>query len=172
MSFLLKTCCATAVLGLAAAVPAQAQTLAIPDGRDTEAVQELLSVRVVHESAVTVVMKFSSNYHRDGEYPFGIYYDTDRGDPGPEYLYDGHFGGVYERESWAGGTGDEMDCNITGALNGKRHTIRITVGHRCLGGDKGPVRVNVHASGQADDLSFVPDYAPGERQFSDPVARG
>lgn len=158
------------MLTVAAAMPAQAQTLVIPDGRDTTAVQELLRVKVVHEKAVTVVMKFSSNYHRQGEYPFGIAYDTVRRDPGPEYVYDSHLGGVFERESWAGGTGDRVDCFVGGAANWRRHTIRITVGHKCLGGDTGPVRVNVHASGQAADLSFVEDYAPGYRTFSQPVA--
>lgn len=163
---------AVVALAAAGALPAQAQSLAIPDGRDTVAVQELTRVRVVHEGAVTVVMTFSNNYHREGEYPFGIAYDTDRSDPGPEYRYVSHFGGVYETESWAGDAGDRMDCHIDGALNRHRHTIRITIGHRCLGGDPGPVRVNVSASGQAEDLSFVPDYAPAERVFSNPVAQG
>jgi hypothetical protein len=161
-----------AAIAAGLAVPAHAQTISVPDGRDTDAVQELVGVRIKHEKLVTVVMRFSSNYHRGAEYPFSIWYDTRRSDRGPEFAYFSHFGAVYKVESWRGGLAHEMDCFVDGKMNLRKHTIRITVGHGCLGGDRGPVRVNVSASGQAEDLSFVPDYAPGFHEFSEPVARG
>jgi hypothetical protein len=159
-------------LALGVAAPAQAETRVIPDGRDTDAAQELIGVRVVHGGLVRVVMRFSSNYHREGEYPFAIYYDTRRRDRGPEFIFVSHFGGVFRTETW-GDIGDHaIDCRVEGDDNLRRHTLTIAVGHRCLGGDDGPVRINVSAQGQADDLGFVPDYAPGFHQFSLPVARG
>jgi hypothetical protein len=171
-----KSIAAAVVLGGALALsvvgPAQAETRLIPDGRDTDAVQELIGVRVVHQGLVKVVMKFSNNYHREGEYPFSIYYDTRRKDKGPEFHFVSHFGGVFRSETWSRGGDRAIDCRVDGDVNWKRHTLTIAIGHRCLGGDDGPVRVNVSAQGQAEDLSFVPDYAPGFHQLSLPVALG
>jgi hypothetical protein len=162
----------TALLAVVAAAGAQAQTIQVQDGRDTDAVQELLGFRVKNEKVVTVVMKFSSNYHARDEYPFSIFYDTERSDDTPEFAYFSHFGRVYRVSRWQARNPHEMDCFVGGALNRQRHTIRITIGHGCLGDHAGPVRVNVSAVGKAADQSFVPDNAPGFHAWSDPVAQG
>jgi hypothetical protein len=163
---------ATVLLTLAAATGAEAETIRVHDGRDTNAVQELLGVRVTNEKFVTVVMKFSSNYHARDEYPFSIFYDTQRSDNAPEFAYFSHFGRVYRINRWQARHPHEMQCFVDGRLNRQRHTIRITIGHGCLGGHSGPVRVNVSAVGKAADQSFVPDNAPGFHAWSEPVARG
>lgn len=162
---------AALVLGVVAIAPADAETVRIHDGRDTSAVQELVAVKIKHEQRLDVVMRFSNNYHRQGEYPFSIYLDTDRNDPGPEYVLASHFNSVWKTEGWNTALGDRVDCSLRGYANWRKHTIRMSFGHGCMEGYTGPVRVSVSASGQADDLSFVQDYAPAKHRFSAPVAR-
>jgi hypothetical protein len=159
------------VLSIGVVVPAHGETLFIPDGRDTRALEELVSVKVVHRGMVKVVMKFTSNYHREGEFPFSIYYDTRPRDRGPEFHFVSHFGGVLRSETWSRGGSRIIDCRVEGGDNLRRHTLTISVGHRCLGDDDGPVGINVVASGKGV-RGFVPDNAPAFHEFSAPVARG
>jgi hypothetical protein len=161
----------TALLTVIAAGGAQAETIRIHDGRDTDAQQELLGVRVTYENMLSVAMRFSTNYFLDGEVPYTIWYDTDPDNAGPEYALYEHFGAVYRINGWHGGLAHEVDCFVTGARNPDRHVWRITVSDKCFGRDRGPVRVSVEAWAKSSHRRPIVDYVPGRHQWSDPVSR-
>lgn len=167
----IKAALLAAGLAVAVAAPAAADTVHIRDGRDTDAVQELVAVRIKHENMVNVAMRFSSNYFNRGEVPYTIWYDTNPRNHGPEYALYEHFGSVYKVKGWHGGLRHQVDCFVTGNRNLQRHVWRITVARDCLGNPRGPVRVNVSAVAKTDGGPTVIDYAPGEHQWSEPVAR-
>ena len=167
-----RTIAGLAAAGLVTAVAAagaHAQTIRIHDGRDTNAQQELVGVRVTYENMVSVAMRFSSNYFLHGEVPYTIWYDTNPKNPGPEYALYEHFGSVYKVKGWHGGLRHEVDCFVTGARNADKHVWRITVSDKCFGDDTGPIRVSVDALAKSSGSPSVIDYVPGKHQWSEPV---
>lgn len=171
------TAVTAALLGLAMTLSpssADAATVRIEDGRDTAAAQELLGVRIKHDRRITVVLRFSSNYFLDGEWPYSISYDTEPRRSGPEFGFFSHFGAVYRMRDGELVDTARMPGRIRYHVDTERHLLRVSIPHRALGRHPGLIRVRVSATAKPARASapMIVDYAPGPHRFSAPVRHG
>jgi hypothetical protein len=165
---------------VAAAAPAQAQESFVHDGLDTHARAELTGVKLINgpQRVVVVLVYNDISYLRGAEYPFGIFYDTDPGRHGPEYLLPSHFGSVYgteDRRHWNADFDKEKRCFTDGTIHWHTNTLRLVAGRRCFDGDTDSIRVSVDVAEKnprrQPHRPFIIDWAPGERRFG-PWTRG
>jgi hypothetical protein len=157
---------------------AHAATTTVHDGLDTHARSELTDVIVKNNRrTVVVVLRYNDvSFLHDGEYPFGIFYDTDPVRHGPEYMLPSHFGAVYGTESrrhWSADFDQKQDCVVRGVIHDRIDTFRLTTGRLCFDGHTDAIRVSVDVTEpRPGGGRFVLDWAPGERLFSPWVRRG
>lgn len=106
----------------------------------------------------------------------GIYFDTDPGDKGPEYLlttglYSGMDYQLIEVEGFGTRTGEPMSCGHRLTLDYRRDMVRGWVARKCLG-KPDAVRVAVRMVDQYDASHPVVDWLKGKKKFTRAVARG
>lgn len=139
---------AAAVIGLALAVPADADVRRFTDARnDTSSSVDIRSVRVDNSttSPNKVIVTVRQDNVRIGD-SITIYLDTRPHDPGPEYSIGGAVASEFlmrHRERWKGsGRVVPFDCGYKLKIHQKDDRSRAVMPRSCLG-DPGKVRVAV-----------------------------
>jgi len=160
---------------LALAAPAHAARRVVVDGNDSTALADLYRLTVKNGPVVKVVLRFDDLVRpatRAGQ-SAGIFIDTDRSRPGPEFGLGGGLNdgtdyqlGRMRRWTWVG---DPLRCTYEGEFDWRKDTATYLVSPECLG-DYDRIRVGVEASEYVEDEG-VSDWLLGEKRFSAWVPR-
>jgi hypothetical protein len=168
-----------AALVLALPGAASAATLVATDPQETHHGSDLRSVRVRNADRAVVVVTRHTDLRPDfrSGASGAVYIDTDRSDPGPEYVF---VGGYFEGTDYAllrtdGFAPRTWGRRITAPhrmrLDYDRETVRMRMSRRALG-HPGRVRVAVRVVGRRGNGTRVVDWLHEPRSFTRWVARG
>lgn len=160
------------------AVPAQADTEKVRDGRDSSIAADIRSVRVVHDETLRVRINAvdlkRSRRHVQGA---NIYVDTRRSRPGPERMIEmglwkdaDHV--VTKARRWHR-TGAELDCESSLTVNYRKDWATVELSPDCLGGKHRRLRVAVLTVERIKKKPYTAgDWLTGRRTFTPWVDRG
>lgn len=172
----------TAALTVGLAGAANAELYGVDDPHDTAHGSDITALQAKFGRANLTVTTYHVNLRRDPATGSSgaIYVDTDRADPGPEYVF---VGGYYEgtdyqlratdgfgREKW----GDAVeDGDYIMRVGYAEDRVRVRISRAALG-RPGAVRVAARASGTRSDGSSdgLVDWVGTPRSFTPWIARG
>jgi hypothetical protein len=169
--FVAAAAAASVVLGVA--TPALGATRRFTDPDDTAGNVDVTRVLVRNEAHVVVRARFQDIRRAESSFLL-VYFDTDAGRSGPEFLARGTFGRAGEWQitrarRWHR-VGAGIECRIDMEADYRANTVTYRVFRGCLDGHRGRVRVSVDA-GNSGEVEMKSDRAPGYHQFFGWVAR-
>lgn len=170
-----------AALALGLAGPASAESIGVRDPQDTSHGSDLRAVHLEHGDADVVVTTVHTNLRRDPASGSGgsVYIDTDRDDPGPEYVFvGGYFVGTdyqllhtdgFGRRNW----GAPVDGSYEMRVDYAREQVRMRMSRAALGRPDA-VRIAVRVAGTRTDgtSTGLVDWLGEPRSFTRWVSRG
>jgi hypothetical protein len=181
-----KTLASTAGLSVAAltlgfAVPAHAAGISVKDPQDTSHGSDLRAVRLSNGDRNVVVVTTHTNLRRDPSTGSAgaVYVDTDRRDPGPEFVFvGGYFAGTdyqllrtegFGPKKW----GAAVDGSYEMTIDYANDHVRMRMSRQALD-NPGKVRIAVRVSGTRRDGSSagLVDWLGEPRSFTPWVAKG
>jgi hypothetical protein len=168
---------ALALGGLAA--PANAASIGVTDPADVNHGVDLRAVRVVNGDKNVGIVLNHTNLRRSPKSGAGgaVYIDTDRVDPGPEFVFvGGYFEGTdYQLLHTEGFGVKSWGQPVTGfhvmTLDYDKEQTRMRMSRNALG-KPGKIRVAVRVSGERTDGTSVVDWLGEPRSYTRWVARG
>lgn len=158
------------------AAPAHAEYYSTSDPADAQAsLTDMRALRAKHGQANVVVRVRFRELMRSSSAALSIYFDTDKGRKGPEYVLSSGLGDgtdyvLTEADGWQGSE-RRVDCDYEARLWwGVKDAFRVRISRECLD-EPGTVRVSVKMVDTAASQPVV-DWAPGPRRWSLPIASG
>ncbi len=169
---------AVPVLALVAltAAPAHAEFYSIDDPADAKgSLTDVYGLEANHGADnVRVKVRFNE-LMRTSAAGVSVFFDTDRGSKGPEYVLSSGLGDgtdyvLTEADGWRG-SDDRVRCDYSARPKWGRDVFRAVVSRDCF--DRVPsVRVSVKMVDQADGSTPVMDWAPKRKRWSLPIGSG
>jgi hypothetical protein len=165
---------ATLVTGLAAASPASAESVSVDDGADTPtSTTDILQVRAAHAKKRVKVHATFPDLQETGDAGAIIYFDTRRGQKGPEYgvglpLYSGGGYTLMEMEQWQP-TGAPVDCRYQLTLDWEQDRLAFWAARGCFDGPR-TVRVGMRMRDIVPEEP-VTDWLIGRRKWTERLSR-
>jgi hypothetical protein len=159
-----------------AAVPAHAEFYSIDDPADAEeSLTDIYGLEANHGSDRVLVKVRFNELVRSSAAGVSVFFDTDRGEKGPEYVLSSGLGDgtdyvLTEADGWRG-SDDRVRCDYAARPKWGQEVFRAVVSRDCF--DRTPsVRVSVKMVDQADGTTPVVDWAPRKRRWTLPVRSG
>ncbi|WP_210503814.1 hypothetical protein [Nocardioides xinjiangensis] len=159
-----------------AAAPAHAEFYSIDDPADARAsLTDIHAVEANHGKENVLVKVRFAELMRSSAAGVSVFFDTDRGDRGPEYVLSSGLGDgtdyvLTEADGWRG-SDDRVGCDYSARPKWGQEVFRAVISRRCF--DRVPsVRVSVKMVDQADGSHPVLDWAPRRHRWSLPIASG
>jgi hypothetical protein len=158
------------------AAPAHAEFYSIDDPADAKgSLTDIYALDANHGRENVLVMVRFAELMRSSAAGVSVFFDTDRGEKGPEYVLSSGLGDGTDyvltvADGWRG-SDDRVRCDYSARPKWGQEVFRAVVSRDCL--DRATsVRVSVKMVDQADGSTPVVDWAPKRHRWTLPIASG
>lgn len=158
------------------AAPAHAELYSIDDPADAKAsLTDIYGAEVSHRSETVLVKVRFNELMRSSAAGVSVFFDTDRGAKGPEYVLSSGLGDgtdyVLTEADWWRGSDDRVSCDYAARPKWGQEVFRAVLSRDCF--DRVPsLRISVKMVDQADGSHPVRDWAPKRHRWTLPIATG
>ena len=166
---------ALALIALVVA-PAHAEFYSIDDPADAEeSLTDIYGLEANHGADNVLVKVRFRELMRSSAAGVSVFFDTDRGVKGPEYVLSSGLGDgtdyvLTEADAWRG-TDDRVDCDYSARPRCGKDVFRVLVSRDCF--DRVPsVRVSVKMVDPTNGSDTVVDWVPKRHRWGLPIASG
>jgi hypothetical protein len=158
------------------AAPAHAEFYSIDDPADAKgSLTDIYALDANHGRENVLVKVRFAELMRSSAAGVSVFFDTDRGEKGPEYVLSSGLGDgtdyvLTAADGWRG-SDDRVRCDYSARPKWGQEVFRAVVSRDCL--DRATsVRVSVKMVDQADGSTPVVDWAPKRHRWTLPIASG